>query len=122
IGEHAFAAAVDVMGGAPGSRDTEVLAPDRLVDAIDALVLSGGSVFGLDAASGVTDALSKAGRGFRYGDVSVPIVPAAVLFDLRSGGDKRWNTNPYRKLGQHALAAVAEDFALGTVGAGVGAT
>jgi D-aminopeptidase len=122
IGEQQFAAAVDVMGGAPGSRDTEVLAPDRLVDKIDALVLSGGSVFGLDAASGVTDALRRAGRGFGYADVIVPIVPAAVLFDLRNGGDKGWQSNPYRALGEQALAAAAEDFALGTVGAGVGAT
>jgi L-aminopeptidase/D-esterase-like protein len=122
IADRPFLASVDVMGGAPGARDTEVLAPDRLVDAIDALVLSGGSVFGLDAASGVTDALRLMGRGFRYADVTVPIVPGAVLFDLRNGGDKAWIENPYRRLGAEALAAAGEDFALGTAGAGVGAT
>jgi L-aminopeptidase/D-esterase-like protein len=122
VADKPFLASVDVMGGAPGSRDTEVLAPDRLVDAIDALVLSGGSAFGLDAASGVTDALRLLGRGFRYADVTVPIVPGAVLFDLRNGGDKAWAENPYRRLGAEALAAAAEDFALGTAGAGVGAT
>ncbi len=59
-----FTASVDVMGGAPGTRETDLLAPDRLVQAVDALVLSGGSAFGLDAASGVADALRAAGRGF----------------------------------------------------------
>lgn len=120
-GDKAFGASVDVMGGAPGSRDTEVLAPDKLVDAIDALVLSGGSVFGLDAASGVTDALQAKGRGFRYGSFTVPIAPSAILFDLGNGGDKTWTDNPYRALGAAALEAAVADFALGTSGAGVGA-
>jgi L-aminopeptidase/D-esterase-like protein len=121
VGDRPFLASVDVMGGAPGARDTELLAPDKLVDAIDAFVFSGGSVFGLDAASGVTDALRAQGRGFLYAGLTVPIVPAAVLFDLGNGGDKQWATNPYGALGSAALAAAAEVFALGTVGAGTGA-
>ncbi len=117
-----FVAAVHVMGGAPGTRETDLLAPDRLVQKVDAIVLSGGSAFGLDAASGVADALAEAGRGYRVGDVSVPIVPAAILFDLLNGGSKDWTENPYRLLGREALAKSGEDFAIGTAGAGAGAT
>ena len=115
-------AAVHVMGGAPGTRETDLLAPDRLVQQVDALVLSGGSAFGLDAASGVADALAAAGRGFAVGAVRVPIVPAAILFDLLNGGDKDWPENPYRELGQRALGNAGRGFALGTAGAGAGAT
>lgn len=117
-----FTATVDVMGGAPGTRETDCLDPDRLVAAVDALVLSGGSAFGLDAASGVMDALAAEGRGFAVGEATVPIVPAAILFDLLNGGDKKWETNPYRALGVEALANRAADFDLGTAGAGSGAT
>ena len=120
--ERPFTAAVHVMGGAPGTRETDLLAPDRLVQQVDALVLSGGSAFGLDAASGVVDALAAAGRGFEVGVVRVPIVPAAILFDLLNGGDKDWKENPYRELGRWALENVGPDFALGTAGAGAGAT
>ncbi len=116
-----FTAAVHVMGGAPGTRETDLLAPGLLVEGVDALVLSGGSAFGLDAASGVADALSAAGRGFPAPGRRVPIVPAAILFDLANGGDKSWSVNPYRALGAAALAAAAPDFALGSVGAGTGA-
>jgi len=122
IGDKPFCAAVNVMGGAPGTRETDLLAPDKLVDQIDALVLSGGSAFGLDAASGVMDALAAKGRGFAVGNVVVPIVPAAILFDLLNGGDKGWAANPYRALGVAALEAASTDFALGTAGAGAGAT
>lgn len=122
IGEEPFVAAIDVMGGSPGTRETDLLAPDKAVDVIDALVLSGGSAFGLDAASGVTDALARMGRGFVYGDKRIPIVPSAILFDLANGGDKNWPANPYRDLGVAALKAAAADFALGTAGAGTGAT
>lgn len=122
IGEKAFRASVDVMGGSPGSRETDLLAPDKAVEMIDALVLSGGSAFGLDAASGVSDALRAMGRGFPVANVTVPIVPAAILFDLLNGGDKGWSDNPYRALGASAFAAASESFALGTAGAGVGAT
>ncbi len=116
-----FTAAVHVMGGAPGTRETDLLAPGRLVERIDALVLAGGSAFGLDAASGVMDALAREGRGFAVGPARVPIVPAAILFDLLNGGDKKWPVNPYRELGAAALAAAAPDVALGSVGAGTGA-
>jgi len=121
VAEKPFIASVDVMGGAPGARETELLAPDKLVEGVDALVLSGGSAFGLDAASGVADGLRAQGRGFRVGNASVPIVPGAIIFDLLNGGDKNWDENPYRQLGRDALAAAGEDFALGTVGAGTGA-
>jgi D-aminopeptidase len=116
-----FVAAVDVRGGAPGTRETDLLAPGRLVVAVDALVLAGGSVFGLEAASGVTDRLRALGRGYRTGGSVVPIVPGAILFDLANGGDKGWEANPYRALGAAALEAAAEDFAIGSEGAGTGA-
>ena len=117
-----FTCGVHVMGGAPGTRETDLLAPDKTVQTVDALVLSGGSAFGLDAASGVTDALRRDGRGFAVGDVTVPIVPAAILFDLLNGGDKNWASNPYNALGHIAFENAATDFAIGTVGAGLGAT
>jgi D-aminopeptidase len=116
-----FVAAVDVRGGAPGTRETDLLAANRTVAAVDALVLAGGSAFGLDAASGVADALRARGRGYRAGGALVPIVPAAILFDLSNGGDKGWTANPYRALGEAALAAASEDFAIGSEGAGMGA-
>lgn len=120
-----FTAAVHVMGGAPGSRETDLLAPDRLVNGVDALVLSGGSAFGLDACSGVMAGLRAMGRGYAVGDQRVPIVPGAILFDLLNGGDKSWPeaavTSPYPALGRAALEAAAVDFGLGSVGAGTGA-
>lgn len=122
IGSKPFTAAVHVMGGAPGTRETDLLAPDRLVQEVDAIVLSGGSAFGLDAASGVADGLAASGRGFKVGAATVPIVPAAILFDLLNGGDKNWAANPYRSLGLQALDNAAREFALGTAGAGTGAT
>ena len=121
-GARPFTAAVHVMGGAPGTRETDLLAPDKLVQEVDALVLSGGSAFGLDAASGVADALVAAGRGFAVGAARVPIVPAAILFDLLNGGDKDWGTNPYAVLGRAAYDVCGPDFALGSAGAGTGAT
>ncbi len=115
-------AGVHVMGGAPGTRETDLLAPDRLVGAVDALVLAGGSAYGLDACSGVVAGLRAAGRGFAVGPARVPIVPGAILFDLLNGGDKDWQENPYPGLGRRALEAAAPDFALGSQGAGFGAT
>ncbi|MCH2248166.1 MAG: P1 family peptidase [Cognatishimia sp.] len=117
-----FSAAVHVMGGAPGTRESDLLAPDKTVEKVDALVLSGGSAFGLDAASGVADKLRADGRGFQVGDQNVPIVPSAILFDLLNGGDKGWSRSPYYELGKAALADASEDFAIGTQGAGTGAT
>ena len=121
VGDAPFTAGVHVMGGAPGTRETDLLAPDKLVEAVDALVLSGGSSFGLDAGSGVADGLASEGRGFAVGDVRVPIVPGAILFDLTNGGDKDWGENPYKALGREAFAAAHQDFDLGSVGAGTGA-
>jgi D-aminopeptidase len=116
-----FVASVHVMGGAPGTRETDLLAPDKSVEAVDALVLSGGSAYGLDACSGVVAALRAAGRGFRVGPALVPIVPGAIVFDLLNGGDKDWTLNPYPALGAAAFAAAGEEFALGSAGAGTGA-
>ena len=116
-----FVAGVHVMGGAPGTRETDALAPGRLVERADAVVLSGGSAFGLDAASGVMEALREAGRGFEAGPFRVPIVPAAILFDLAAGGAP-WDAPPWRALGRAALEAAAPAFDLGSVGAGTGAT
>ncbi|WGH79698.1 P1 family peptidase [Jannaschia ovalis] len=122
VGDAPFTAGVHVMGGAPGTRETDLLAPDKLVQEVDALVLSGGSAFGLDAASGVAEGLRAMGRGFAVGDVRVPIVPGAILFDLLNGGDKGWAANPYGPLGRAALDAADADFELGSQGAGFGAT
>ncbi|WP_226780078.1 P1 family peptidase [Oceaniglobus trochenteri] len=120
-GDAPFVASCHVMGGAPGTRETDLLAPDKTVQAVDALVISGGSAFGLDACSGVADGLAAMGRGFRLASALVPIVPGAILFDLLNGGDKTWSENPYRALGRAALEGAQDDFALGSVGAGTGA-
>ena len=122
VGARPFVAGVSVMGGAPGTRETDLLAPERLVQEVDALVLSGGSAFGLDACSGVADGLRAMGRGFAVGDQRVPIVPGAILFDLLNGGDKVWARNPYYDLGLRALGQCSQAFDLGTAGAGYGAT
>jgi L-aminopeptidase/D-esterase-like protein len=119
-----WSAAVDVRGGGPGTRETDALAAENLVGRAHAVVLAGGSVFGLGAADGVAAALSLAGVGItlRPGSRAIPIVPAAVLHDLANGGEKDWGLDPpYRALGLQAAAAAAEDFALGAVGAGRGA-
>jgi D-aminopeptidase len=116
-------ASIDLRGGGPGTRETALLDPAQTVEGVDAITLSGGSAFGLDAASGVQAWLREKGRGFAVRNARVPIVPAAILFDLLSGGDKDWGRfPPYRELGYAAAAAAASDFALGSVGAGTGAT
>ncbi len=116
-------ASIDLRGGGPGTRETALLDPAQTVQGIDAIALSGGSAFGLDAASGVQAWLREQGRGFVVRSARVPIVPAAILFDLLSGGDKEWGRfPPYRELGYAAAAGAATDFALGSVGAGTGAT
>jgi L-aminopeptidase/D-esterase-like protein len=123
IFEEPVIAGVDVRGGAPGTRETDLLEPHRTVERIDAVVLSGGSAFGLDAGAGVQAFLRERGRGFAIADVRVPIVCGAALFDLLNGGDKNWGRfAPYRDLGYAAAAAAATDFALGSAGAGFGAT
>ena len=116
-----FTASVHVMGGAPGTRETDLLAPDKSVAKIDALALSGGSAFGLDACSGVVAGLRAQGRGFRVANAVIPIVPGAIIFDLLNGGDKTWDDNPYGALGRTAFEAAGEDFEIGSVGAGTGA-
>jgi len=116
-------ASADARGGAPGTRDTDLLAPEQTVECVDAIVLSGGSAFGLDAPSGAQAWLREQGRGFTIGSVRVPIVPGAILFDLNNGGDKHWGRfPPYRDLGYAATANAGGDFALGSAGAGLGAT
>jgi L-aminopeptidase/D-esterase-like protein len=113
----------DVRGGAPGTRETDLLAPEETVERVDAFVLTGGSAFGLDAPGGVQAWLREQGRGFAIGNIRVPIVPGAVVFDLLNGGNKDWGRfPPYRDLGFAAAANVAETFRLGTAGAGYGAT
>lgn len=121
VGDAPFVASVAVMGGAPGTRETDLLAPDKSVAEVDALVLSGGSAFGLDACSGVVDGLRADSRGFRIGPAQIPLVPGAILFDLLNGGDKDWADNPYRALGLAAYRAARAEFEIGTVGAGTGA-
>jgi L-aminopeptidase/D-esterase-like protein len=114
---------VDIRGGAPGTRETDALDTSSLGVKTDAIVISGGSAFGLDAASGVMAWLSGAGRGFELkpGTPRIPIVPAAVIFDF--AGDTKFapDANPYARLGRQAVASAAEDFALGNAGAGLGA-
>jgi L-aminopeptidase/D-esterase-like protein len=124
LADSAFAAVADIRGGAPGTRDVEALDPVSLVDGIDAITLSGGSAFGLDAPSGVQSWLRARGRGFQIGPRAplVPVVSGAILFDLANGGDKEWgDVSPYRALGLAAVENAAEDFALGNAGAGLGA-
>jgi L-aminopeptidase/D-esterase-like protein len=104
-----------VLGGAPGGRDTTLLEPEMMVEQVDALVLSGGSAFGLDAAGGVQAALREQGRGLAIRDVQIPVVPQAILMDLLNGGDKDWGRfSPYRDLGYAAaIAAGPARFVLG---------
>ncbi|AMJ60502.1 P1 family peptidase [Bosea sp. PAMC 26642] len=119
-------ASVAILGGAPGTRDTALLEPEMTVEHIDAIALSGGSAWGLSAADGVMSHLATQMRGFPVGTLRVPIVPQAILFDLANSGEKPWaagiGETPYRGLGRLAAAGAAADFALGTAGAGYGAT
>ncbi len=116
-------ASIDVRGGGPGLRDSALLDPVNTVDRIDGLALSGGSAFGLEAGGGVQAWLAEQGRGFNVGTATIPIVPGAILFDLLNGGDKNWGRfAPYRDLGYVAAANASDSFALGSVGAGMGAT
>ena len=118
------AASISIAGGAPGVRDTALLEPDMLVSGVDALVLSGGSAFGLDSMGGVQAVLREQGRGFAVGRARVPIVPGAILFDLLNGGDKAWGRMPpYWDLGYEAASSAGSGgFELGSYGAGLGAT
>lgn len=117
-------ASIDVRGGGPGVRDSALLELPNTVERIDAIALSGGSAFGLEAGGGVQAWLAEHGRGFPVGDALIPIVPGAVMFDMINGGNKAWGRfPPYRDLGYAAAAAATDSyFALGSVGAGLGAT
>lgn len=117
----AFTASVAVQGGAPGTRETDLLAPDKSVAQVDALVLAGGSAYGLDACSGVVAGLRDQGRGFQVGKAIIPLVPGAIIFDLLSGGDKDWTDTPYPALGRAAFEAATTHTDIGTIGAGTGA-
>lgn len=122
VGDAPFTAAVHVMGGAPGTRETDLLAPDKLVQEVEAIFLSGGSVYGLDAGGGVVEGLRRMGRGFAVAGLRVPVVPGAIIFDLANGGAKDWGASPYTALGRTALEQASAEFAIGSAGAGFGAS
>ncbi len=126
VAEQPAVAACAVAGGGPGTRETDLLRADMMVEQIDAIVLSGGSAYGLAAADGVAAKLGAAGRGYGLKDLpgvpKTPIVPSAILYDLANGGDKSWGeTPPYRALGEEAYENRAQSFPLGNVGCGLGA-
>ena len=126
--DQSVTASVATLGGAPGSRAVTLLEPEMTRAVIDAVVLSGGSLYGLDAAGGVSAVLCAQGRGATFGGITLPVAVQAILFDLMNGGEKDWLTQPvesrppYWDLGRDAALAAAEEFALGTVGAGYGGT
>ena len=128
IFEQSTVASVSTLGGAPGDRGATLLEPEMTRGLIDAVVLSGGSIFGLDAAGGATSVLSQQGKGAQFGGIILPVAVQAILFDLMNGGEKDWikqpmvHRPPYWDLGRDAALAAAQDFALGSVGAGLGAT
>jgi D-aminopeptidase len=126
--EKSTVASVSTLGGAPGDRAVTLLEPEMTRGLIDAVVLSGGSIFGLDAAGGANSVLSEQGKGAQFGGIVLPVAVQAILFDLMNGGEKDWlrhpatHRPPYWDLGRAAALAAASDFALGTVGAGYGGT
>ncbi|WP_420430975.1 P1 family peptidase [Hyphobacterium sp.] len=127
VPDHRAACGVDVRGGGPGTRETDAIQPHTLVDAVDAIVLSGGSSYGLAAADGVAGMLGARRRGFElFPDPEIPVspvVPAAILYDLANGGDKAWGeVPPYAELGRKAFESVGRDVAEGRAGAGFGAS
>ena len=128
IFEHSTVASVSTLGGAPGDRAVTLLEPEMTRGLIDAVVLSGGSLFGLDAAGGATSVLASQGKGAQFGGIRLPVAVQAILFDLMNGGEKDWikapmaHRPPYWELGRDAALAASEEFALGSVGAGLGAT
>ena len=128
IFEQGAVASVSTLGGAPGDRMATSLEPEMVGQAIDAVVLSGGSVYGLDAAGGASAVLCQRGQGRTFGGIAIPVAVQAILFDLMNGGEKDWmrepvvKVPPYWNLGRDAALVAAHDFALGTAGAGVGAT
>ncbi len=125
-GDNPFSAAVDVRGGGPGTRETDMLSLENSIGRADAIVLSGGSAFGLDACSEVQDLLRQDNKGYRVGKAIVPLVPGAVIFDLNINDKPHVNTigeqSPWRNLANKAYKSASEDFFLGSFGAGYGAT
>ncbi len=116
-------ASVDVRGGAPGTREIDALRPENSVEKIDAIVLSGGSIFGLEASSSVTSWLKNQGRGLIVRENIIPIVPSAIIFDFPIKANREWNlSNPFTSLGRRACEKISKNFDLGNVGAGLGAT
>jgi L-aminopeptidase/D-esterase-like protein len=123
LADKPLVAAVDVRGGGPGTRETDAVGLGGTVEEVHAIAISGGSAFGLSAASGVQSWLAEHGVGFEIGNARVPIVPQAVLFDLLNGGNKSWGpVSPYERLGREACANASEEFSCGSIGAGLGAT
>jgi len=115
--------AVDVRGGGPGTRETDALDPENLVERVHGLTLSGGSVFGLAAGDELVTLLSAAGHGIPIapGLPTLPVIPGAILFDIANGGDKNWGAEPpYRRLAREAFATPGNDTS-GRIGAGYGA-
>lgn len=121
IPDQPVAMAADVRGGGPGTRETEALNPDCLVGKVHGLVLSGGSVFGLAAADRIVERLSQDGIGLPFGPHALPVIPSAILFDLRNDGDKSWDTPPYRRLADEAYDKLGHSLITGAAGAGYGA-
>ncbi len=125
-GDKAFSAAVDVRGGGPGTRETDMLSLENSIGRADAIVLSGGSAFGLDACSEVQDLLRQDNKGYKVGKAIVPLVPGAVIFDLNINDKPYVNTigeySPWRILANKAYKSANRDFLLGSFGAGCGAT
>lgn len=123
IGDGPLVGAIDVRGGGAATRDCDALSLTGTIDQVHAIALSGGSAFGLAAATGVQSVLAERGIGFAVRHARVPIVPSAILFDLTNGGDKAWGPSPpYERLGRDAAEAASRDFAIGSAGAGYGAT
>lgn len=126
--EQSTVASVVTLGGAPGSRATSLLEPETTRGVIDTVVLSGGSLYGLDAAGGASAVLCAQGKGAQFGGLVLPVAVQAILFDLMNGGEKDWLKEPVKKqppyweLGRDAALAASAEFALGTAGAGYGAT
>ena len=125
-GDKPFSAAVDVRGGGPGTRETDMLSLENSIGRADAIVLSGGSAYGLDACSEVQDLLRQENKGYKVGKAIIPLVPGAVIFDLNINDKPHVNNigelSPWRKLANKAYKSANTDFLLGSFGAGCGAT
>ena len=125
-GDNPFSAAVDVRGGGPGTRETDMLSLENSIGRADAIVLSGGSAYGLDASSEIQDLLRDDGKGYQLGKAIIPLVPSAVIFDLNINDNPHVNKighrSPWRNLANQAYKSCSNNFLLGSYGAGCGAT